>query len=237
MEKRFLIQKQDIVDDKIILSGEEHNHLANVLRLKVGQKIECFYDGGDLLECEIVEINKKNCTLKIVSSYQNVANPKHKVTLFQGLPKSDKLELIVQKCAELGISEITTFTSQHTIAKPNDSKLDRLYKISVSASKQCGTTKVLKVNSTINFKSMLEALKSYDLVLFANEKETNKTLDFKNVNNVAIVVGSEGGFSNQEIEELSKVAHSITLGKRILRTETASIVMSALVMYKLGEMN
>lgn len=239
MEKRFFINKQDINDNLITITGEEHNHLANVLRLKIGQKIECFYDNSDLYECELTEITKQHTVATIINSYPNPSNPKVKLILFQGLPKLDKLELIVQKCSELGVSEIIPFTSQHTIAKPNDNKQERLNKISLSASKQCGTTSILKVQKTITFKSMLDKLKDYDTVIFANEKETstplNKVLD--KATNVAIVVGSEGGFSSQEIDSLSSVASSITLGKRILRTETASIVLSSLVMYALGELN
>lgn len=239
MEKRFFINEQDINDNLITITGEEHNHLANVLRLKIGQKIECFYDNSDLYECELTEITKQHTIATIINSYPNPSNPKVKLTLFQGLPKLDKLELIVQKCSELGVSEIIPFTSQHTIAKPNDNKQERLNKISLSASKQCGTTSILKVQKTITFKSMLDKLKDYDTVIFANEKETstplNKVLD--KATNVAIVVGSEGGFSSQEIDSLSSIASSITLGKRILRTETASIVLSSLVMYALGELN
>ncbi len=240
MEKRFLINEQDIYKNTITLQGEEHNHLANVLRLRVGQTIECFYNGSDIYECQIDSITKQSTAATILSTRPNPANPTHKVTLFQGLPKLDKLELVVQKCAELGVSEIIPFTSQHTIAKPNDNKTDRLNKISVSASKQCGTTQILNVSNTITFKMLLERLKDYDVVVFANEKEIKTPLSniLQNKKNIAIVVGSEGGFSSQEIDQLiDGGAKSITLGKRILRTETASIVVSSLVMYNLGELD
>ena len=240
MEKRFLIQEQDIYNNTITIKGDEHNHLANVLRVRVGQTIECFFNGSDIYECQVEQITKQSTTATIIQTRPNLANPQHKVTLFQGLPKSDKLELIAQKCAELGLSEIIPFTSQHTIAKPNDNKTDRLNKITISASKQCGTTAVLQVSSTITFKAMLDRLKQYDVVIFANEKE--QTTPLTNIlhgkQNIAIVVGSEGGFSVQEIEDIiAQGAVSITLGKRILRTETASIVLTSLVMYNLGELN
>ncbi len=240
MEKRFFINESDIFKNTITLQGEEHNHLANVLRARVGQVVECFYNGSDIYKCEIATISKNNTVLNIVEVVPNLANPVHQVTLFQGLPKLDKLELVIQKCAELGVAKIVPFTSQHTIAKPNDNKLDRLNKISISASKQCGSTQVLQVMPTINFKQLISELKQYDIVVFANEKEQTSSLKELLIDkqNVAIVVGSEGGFSSQEIETLiQNGAMSITLGKRILRTETACIVVSALVMDALGELN
>ena len=238
MEKRFFISNDNINGDIITLNGEEHNHLANVLRLKVGQEVECFCDGDVLYKCTITQISKNNTVAKINDTYTNPANPKHTVTLFQGLPKMDKLELIVQKCAELGISHIIPFTSQHTIAKANDNKTERLNKISLSASKQCGTTKILKLHNTITFKQMLKDLNSFDTIIFANENEQTTPLASIKGENIAIIVGSEGGFSTEEVSSLINAgAKSITLGKRILRTETAGIVLSSLVMYLSGEMN
>ena len=240
MEKRFFVTKENIYDDEIILRDEEHNHLSKVLRLSVGDTVECFEDGGDLLNCEIQTITKQQTVLKLVSSTPSTANPKENVTLYQGLTKGEKLEWIIQKTSEIGIKEIKTFTSNFTIAKPNDNKLQRFDKIAVSAAKQCGRTSILKLSPTIAFKQMLTELKEYDLVIFANETEDKLGLQnlVKKGLKIAIVVGAEGGFSKQEIEDIKSMgARSISLGSRILRAETAAIVLSSLVLYNLGELS
>ncbi len=239
MEKRFFITNENINNDTITLTGEEHNHLSRVLRLPVGAEVECFADGDNLYNCEITSITKQFTALKILSTYDCSANPKENVTLFQALPKGEKLELIIQKTSELGIAEIVTFTSNFTIAKTNDNKLPRLEKIAVSAAKQCGRTRLIKLSPTITFKQMLERLKDYDVVIFANETEDKGGVHnlIHNGLKIALIVGSEGGFSSQEIEQIKAMgAKSISMGRRILRAETAAISLSACVLYELGEL-
>ncbi len=241
MEKRFFVCKEDVLQDSIKLVGEEHVHLSKVLRLKVGDVVECFYDNSQILVCEIKLITKNETILKIVKTYDSIANPKVKITLFQALPKLDKLELVTQKLTEIGVSNIVPFSSTFCIAKDNVNKIERLKKITISACKQCGRTALLHIENTKKFSEVIDNLKKYDLVVFANETENNlklkEVLKNKTLNNVAYIVGSEGGFSKQEIEELSKLnnVYSITLGNRILRTETASITLGSLLCYELGE--
>ena len=157
------------------------------------------------------------------------------------MPKLDKLELVTQKLTEIGLHKIIPFSSTFCIAKDNINKIERLKKITISACKQCGRTSVLAIENTKKFMDILPELKKYDIVIFANETENNTTLKEvlkdKKTENIAYIVGSEGGFSKQEIEELSKLDNvfSVTLGKRILRTETASIALGALISYELGE--
>ncbi len=239
MEKRFFVLRENINNNTIVLDGEEHNHLSRVLRLPVGASVECFDGGSQILVCEITSITKQTTTLTITSSYDCEANPTQNVTLLQALPKGEKLELIIQKVSELGISELKTFSSQFTIAKPNDSKLSRFEKIAVSAAKQCGRSVVLKLSPNMTFKQMLNSLDEYDLVIFANETENNTGLQklLKKDLKIALIVGSEGGFSKDEIDAIiNKGAKSISLGKRILRAETAAIALSSVVMYELGEL-
>ena len=244
MDKRFYFEKENLqndvaplkVGDKIFLSGEENNHFSKVLRGKVGDSAEFFYDGSDLYIATAIEVGKNTSVFEIVSISPCQSNPNISVTLFQGLPKLDKLELITQKLCEIGVIKIIPFTSKFTIAKENGGKIDRLNKISISACKQCGRTKLLKVESPIKFDKMLENLSHFDMVIFANEKEKERTLSnlilsSKSAKNIAIIVGSEGGFSDDEIERLSTISSSITLGKRILRTETAPIFISSVVFF------
>lgn len=233
MGHRFFVKEID--NTKALIEGEEFNHLSRVLRLKNGDAIEGLC-GDYILQGKICEMSNKQAVVEITSKEVNCANPKNRVVVFQGLPKGDKMDLIVQKLSELGISEIIPFESSFCIAKPNSSKIDRLNKISEQACKQCGRSIPLVVAEALSFKKLLEKIKEYDTVLFANE--TEKKLTSKDVNGtVAIIVGSEGGFSEKECQDIVDAgAVSISLGNRILRTETASIVMSALVMNMLGEL-
>lgn len=246
MEKRFFIEKTDLVGGEIVLKDDEHMHLSKVLRLRVGDTVECFYDGGEILKCEITLITKNYSNLKVVDEVECSSNPVTNITLFQGLPKLDKLELISQKLTEIGITKIIPFSSTFCVAKENLNKIDRLKKIIVSACKQCGRTQLTKVENPIKFKQMLENLKEYDLVVFANETQKQFSLHqalsevkskLGKIKNVAFVVGSEGGFSVEEIESLISLDNvkSISLGPRILRTETASITLGSLLAYELGE--
>lgn len=236
-ENCFFIEKENIFDDKIILSGDEFQHLSKVLRARVGEKVLCFYDNSPFFECELVELAKHFATLKILGERECLANPASKVVLFQALPKLDKLELISQKLTELGVSELQPIKTQFCIAKDNPNKLDRLNKIVVSACKQCNRTSLLKILPTIDIKDA--NFDGFDLVLFANESEDTVLLDtlhdkIKNSQNIAYIVGSEGGFSKDEIEILSKKAQSISLGKRILRTETCAIALASYISFTKG---
>lgn len=237
MEKRFFINKEDLYQNKITIKGEEFMHLYKVMRMRVGDTIECFYDGSEIFSCEISKIEKTFAEATIIDTYKCVANPTKQVTLFQALPKLDKLEMVAQKVCELGVSKIVPFESRFTVAKPNQNKMERLEKISISACKQCGRTALLGLEDTISFKQLLLKLKEFDQVVLANETENTNALNEIKGDKIAIIVGSEGGFAKEEIEELVKAgAVSVTLGKRILRTETASVVLSALVLDRLGEL-
>ena len=237
MEKRFFVNKEDLYGNKITIKGEEFMHLYKVMRMRVGDIIECFYDGSEIYSCEISKIEKTFAEVTIVDSFACVANPTKNVVLFQALPKLDKLELVTQKVCELGVSKIVPFESRFTVAKPNQNKMERLEKISISACKQCGRTALLGIGDTITFKQLLTQIKEFDQVILANETENTNALNEIKGDKIAIIVGSEGGFAKEEIEELvTGGAISVTLGKRILRTETASVVLSALVLDRLGEL-
>ncbi len=240
MDKRFFIDSEIKINigDKVVLMGDEHMHLAKVMRLRAGDNVECFQDGSEIFGCKILQVGKNDTTLEVLNSYPRTANPKIKITLFQGLPKLDKLELISQKLCEIGVSEIVPFYSKFCIAKPNDNKVERLRKIVISACKQCGRTRLLRVNLPVKLQEIVPMFDDYDYVLFANEKEDVKRIDkaifeisqSKNKDiSIAYVVGSEGGFSEDEIELLSKFCSSVSFGKRILRTETASIFVASLL--------
>lgn len=240
MEKRFFVDSDnDIkIGDKIVLLGEEHVHLSRVMRLHAGDMVECFQNGSDIFVCQILQVGKCDTTLEVKDSYSCPANPRADITLFQALPKLDKLELICQKLCEIGVSRVVPFYSKFCIAKPNDNKVERLKKIVISACKQCGRSLLLQVDLPKKLADIVPELRNFDYVLFANEKEDARRIDeviseiskSKNKHiSVAYVVGSEGGFSPEEIDMLSNFCTSISFGKRILRTETAAIFVASLL--------
>ena len=240
--RRFYVDDSSIMGNRTILLEEERNHLVNVLRVRVSwQVILVCGDGFDYLG-HVAEITKSTVEIEIEEKVPNKAEPKRKVTLFQGVAKGEKMELITQKITELGLSKIVPFTSEFTVPKESSVKLDRLDRITKESIKQCKRSNPLEISSVVDFDSMIEQLKDYDLVVFAYEKATKKLSqhfeDIGNLNNVAIIVGAEGGFSEKEAEQIIDAkAMSVTLGKRILRLETAAIVLAGLVMYNLEEMN
>ena len=225
-------------DGFFALSGQEFAHAKNVMRLKEGDSIIiCCGDGVDYT-CEISKIHKDNLACKVHFSAPNKCDPQVAVTLYQAQVKADKLELITQKVGEIGISKIVPFTSEFCVVQGDLSKqkIERLNKIAVESAKQCGRSKPLRIENNINFCAVIKELANYDLVVFAYENANQEKIsqisgDYKNI---AIIVGSEGGFSQSECEMLCalKNTHCITLGKRILRAETAAIVSCALVMDK-----
>lgn len=230
MKKFFARQDKNL----FIFENEELAHF-NVLRCQIGEQILCLGSGDYDYLCEVESISKKQALAKIIKEIPNIKNPKKNITLFQGIVKGEKQDLIVQKITELGISNFYMFESEFCTAKANENKIDRLNKIVKEACKQCGRNKLVTIHSTIKFEQMLNIIEDYDIIIFANEKDTeykfnNEILQDKQ--NIAIIVGSEGGFSDEEIKKLlNKKVCTVGLGSRILRAETASIVLCGIVSY------
>lgn len=238
--KRFFIEKEKQNNQTVIIEGEEFHHMTNVLRLNQGDEIEICFNDGMIHSAILEEINKKFARANIVESKESRAEAKIEVVLFQALPKGEKMDWIVQKATELGITSIVPFESRFTVAKIGAAS-ERLQKIAVQSSKQCGRAVVLKVITPLKFKEMIAMLNQYDIVLFANETEQEQgffSLKEYDGKRVAIIVGSEGGFASEEIEQIVALqnVHSISLGNRILRCETAAITLAGIVMHELGEL-
>ncbi len=230
--KKFFAKK---VNNSFIIEGDELAHF-NVLRCSLGEQILCLGSGEEDYLCEIVNITKKQAEAKLVTIEKNTKNPKKEITVYQGLLKGEKADLVVQKLTELGISNLVMFESNFTIAKANVNKIDRLNKISQEACKQCGRNLPLNIHNPIKFGELINELKNYDLVLFANEKNVLRAeSEIISANKIAIIVGSEGGFSDNEIEQIYGTgAKNFGLGERILRAETASIAIASIVGYLAG---
>lgn len=239
--KRYIIDKTKFDIQNIIIDGAEHNHLKNVMRTRVGEHVIVVCGDGFDYECEVLEISKNDTRLALVEKRKNMSEPKHKLTVFQALTKSDNMNLIVQKLTELGVSTLIPFENAFVTAKDKSGKTDKLQAVSNQSIKQCRRAKAIDIRPTLSFKQVLASLKNYEVVIFANEQEKQHALsklDFP-YENIAIIVGSEGGFSEQEIAQLASLNNvkSISLGNRILRSETASIALTSVIMYLQGEWN
>ncbi len=240
--RRFTLKKENISGATAYLEGAERSHIANVLRMKAGDKLIASTSDGKDYTCEISQITENSVLLDIIEENQNVADPTQDITIFQGTPKRDKLELIVQKATELGMSSLQPFQSKFCISKFDNAKISRLEKISVEATKQCGRSTPIKVCEVLTFSEMIKTLSDFELVIFAYEKETSplkttieKYKNGENKGKIAIVIGSEGGFSQDEAEKIASLQNveCISLGSRILRLETAAISLCSILSYEL----
>ena len=235
--RRFLAN--GINNNKVFLDGVEHNHLKNVLRLKEGEEVIVVVGDEYDYTCIIEKISKGDTILRVVSKETNSYNSSSDVTVFQALTKQDNMALIVQKLTELGVKTFVPFESQFITSKDKFNKQEKLQTISNQSIKQCKRSIPMEVKPTISFNQLVESVKDYDIVVFANETETTTNLNnlqLKQNQKVAVIVGSEGGFSEIECEKLVGAGvKSVTLGKRILRAETASIALTSVIMYLMGE--
>lgn len=238
--RRFYVDKGDIRDGFVTVKGDEYIHMTKILRHKVGYKIivNNNLDGFDYYAV-ISDIGKESARAEIVDTVINDTVSNVDVTLLQALPKGDKSDFIAQKATELGVKKIVFFLSEFTAEKKIN--IDRIKRITLEACKQCGRAFVPEVEFVNTIAELL--IERYDKVIFMNEHERKMSFSDVSFSNdkekkVALIVGSEGGFSDREVCEIcDKCAVSVSLGKRILRAETASVASMSIVMYKLGEMD
>ena len=247
MFKFFISQNQiDAENAKII--GEDVNHIANVLRLKPEEKlIVCIKETGKSYQAEIKEISKDYILCHLLTEMQETTEPSVKVDIYQGLPKADKMEYIIQKATEIGVRDIYPVAMERSIVKldkkTESKKLERWQKISEVAAKQSKRDKIPSIKNVINVENICKNASKYDriLIAFENEKENTlkrelKKLEKTKQQTIAVVIGPEGGIADKEVQQLEEAgAKSITLGKRILRTETASLVVLSNILYELEE--
>jgi len=225
--------------DKAVLIGAEAAHAVRVLRLKEGEKI-LVSQGLREAVCTVVYATTDRVEAQAEEIRECPANPKRTLALFQAYMKSDKMEWIAQKGTELGLTAFVPFVSRYCVKVPEgasaDKSLGRLQRISQEAMKQCGRTLPVEVSPILSFGQMKEALMAYDTVIFAYENAKTPLKDALPLEGkVALIVGSEGGFSAEEAEELEKLGvRTVSLGSRILRGETAAISLVALAAYEMG---
>ena len=234
---------ETINESKGIISGDDAKHIAKVLRMHAGEKlVACDCQGYDY-DCVIESLSDKEVELSVERKYPSETEPSVSVTLYQAMPKSDKMELIIQKAVELGVSAIVPVQTKRCVSRPDAKsmakKLERYNRIALEAAKQCGRGRIPQVLPMLDFADAIKAMKEDQRAFLFYENSTSsfrKELE-QGVNSVSIMVGAEGGFEEEEVQKaLDLGIASQSLGKRILRCETAPLAALSIIMYETGNM-
>lgn len=243
---KFFTPKELFTQTHAVIKGDDVKHIYRVLRVEAGEKVSINNLCGEEFLGEVEEVNKEEVIIKILEKLDINNESKLEIYLFQGMPKATKMDLIVQKGVELGMTEfIPVITDRVDVKlKGEFKKLDRLNKIALEASKQSKRSHIAKVSEPVEFKVALEEMKEMDLIVVPYENATGygirtmaKELLGKDFVKVAVMIGPEGGFEEEEIQKLKDInAHIVTLGPRILRTETAGFTCASLLQYEFGDL-
>lgn len=233
---RFFAQRK--AGDLLYLAKEDIKHFKDVLRIKDDEEVEVYIDGSGYIAV-LNSYTKDELSLKIISEIKEQYEPNIKITLFQSLVKSDKMDFIIQKAIEMGAYSIVPIETKRSIVKKKDikdKKLERYKNIAKAAAMQSKREFIPSVADAIKLDEAKEILDSFDLVLIAYEDEIEhsiKDFEIKDKKNIAIIVGPEGGFDISEVDELKRCGYkSISMGKRILRAETAPIALLTMLYYE-----
>lgn len=241
----FFVSEEQINGENAYIEGSDVNHIANVLRMKPGEELLISVKGDWDYLCKIVDIETDRVNLKVLESMEQRELPVN-ITLLQGIPKSDKLEMIIQKAVELGVSEIIPVKTKRVVVKIDekkaDTKVNRWNAIAESAAKQSKRSIIPKVHEPMSIDNALEIVNDFGVKLIPYENadgidKTRKILDsMDKTKNIAVFIGPEGGFEEAEVERIKNSGFEvITLGKRILRTETAGLALLSNIMIRLED--
>lgn len=247
---KFFINSEQVKEDTIQILGQDVKHIKKVLRAQIDQEINiCNYETGENFLCQIIDIKEEKIKCKIINKIEGNTESNIQVTIFQGLPKSDKMEYIIQKSVELGVYNIVPVEMKRCVVKLEEKdkikKVNRWQKISEVAAKQCGRDLIPKIENIINISKLCDFVENYDIMVVAYENEEKNTLKEKLIKiketlskeqkiKIGVVIGPEGGIELKEVSEMQeKGAEIVTLGKRILRTETVSLNVLSIIMYEL----
>ena len=241
----FFVSEEQINGENAYIEGSDVNHIANVLRMKPGEELLISVKGDWDYLCKIVDIETDRVNLKVLESMEQRELPVN-ITLLQGIPKSDKLEMIIQKAVELGVSEIIPVKTKRVVVKIDEKKVDtkvnRWNAIAESAAKQSKRSIIPKVHEPMSIDNALEIVKDFGVKLIPYENadgidKTRRILDnMDKTKNIAVFIGPEGGFEESEVERIKNSGFEvITLGKRILRTETAGLALLSNIMIRLED--
>lgn len=241
---KFFVEQDQIADHKVTLFGDDAKHISYALRMAKGERITVCDKREREYDCVLTSFEEGQVTAEIVAERVAPGEPPLSIYLYQGLPKGDKLETVIQKAVECGASEITPFESERCVArvKPEaeERKTERRNKIACEAAKQCGRGRLPSVNGTVSFDEAIQRAAQCDLALICYEDEKKTSLrqvlaeaKGRGISSVAILVGSEGGFSENEVKRANERGLlSVGLGSRILRTETAPVFVLGCLAYE-----
>ncbi|MCL2497577.1 MAG: 16S rRNA (uracil(1498)-N(3))-methyltransferase [Symbiobacteriaceae bacterium] len=243
---RFFILPDQKRSGLITLTGNDVRHLQRVLRLQSGDKVECLDGRGHVYLVKLNHVEHDIAIGEIEDSYKVDSEPELQVTIAQGLPKGERWDFVLQKCSELGATVFQPLFTQRTIVKLQEEqiprRLERWQKIASEAAEQSRRSIAPRVLAPLTLSQWLEKSKEFDLVLVAWENEDKLSLKgalaaLPDLKRLAILVGPEGGFADSEIEEaISAGCLAVSIGPRVLRSETASIAMLAMTLYHYGDM-
>lgn len=240
----FFVNSAQVGEKSLTIVGEDVNHMKNVLRMREGESFTAADENGICYQCEIETLEKQQITGKIISREKGSTELASKILLFQGMPKSDKMELIIQKAVELGAFEIVPVMTKRAIVKLDEkkeaSRIKRWQSIAEGAAKQSGRMLVPQISGVKSFREALAMARELDVKLIPYEcaRGMSGTREiFQSIRpgmSVGIFIGPEGGFEETEISQAEEAGVlPVTLGKRILRTETAGLTTLSILMYLL----
>lgn len=244
--QHFFVTPDQVREERIYIKGSDVNHIKNVLRMKISEELEVNDGNNGKYLCRIESMNEEEICVIIEQKLVSDTELPSKIYLFQGLPKADKMELIVQKAVELGVTEVIPVSTKRCVVKfdekKKDKKVERWNGIAISAAKQAARGVIPEVTKIMTFKEAIEYAKKMDVILMPYElaegMETTKCImqEIKAGQSIAVFIGPEGGFEETEVKVAMEVgAKPITLGKRILRTETAGLTTLSILMYHLEQ--
>ena len=239
---QFFIDDSQVMDGEVLIEGSDVNHIKNVLRMKPGEKVRVSTENGKNYFCCITELREESVRAEIVEELTEGTELPNKIYLFQGLPKSDKMELIIQKAVELGAYQIVPVAMKNCVvkldAKKAAAKTARWQEIAKSAAKQSKRSRIPVVREPVNYREAVALAGELDVVLLPYENERGMAATREVMERIApgqsvgIFIGPEGGFDPSEIALAKEEGmHLVSLGKRILRTETAGLATLSILMY------
>ncbi|WP_167958427.1 16S rRNA (uracil(1498)-N(3))-methyltransferase [Anaerosporobacter faecicola] len=244
---RFYIEQSNVREEQILIDGADVNHIKNVLRMRVGEELILCDGQGTDYHCKIAVLAADQIQASIISKEETQTELPARIYLFQGLPKKDKMELIIQKAVELGVYQVIPVMMKRSVVKLDDKKkeqkkLERWQAIATSAAKQSGRGFIPEVMPVMNYKEAVAMAKEMEYKILPYEhamgmQETKQKIqEVKGKKSVAIFIGPEGGFEEEEVAVAREAGIApITLGKRILRTETAGLAILSVLMFALEE--
>ena len=242
--QQFFVTADQVQENQIYIEGTDVNHMKNVLRMRPGEKLGISDGNNHHYICQVEKYEDAQAVLTILEEESVDTELPSKVYLFQGLPKGDKMELIVQKAVELGASQVVPVATRRSVVKLDEKKaakkLQRWQQIAESAAKQAGRGYIPQVSSVLSYQEALEKAGELDVLLIPYElaegmEEARKVVaSIAQGQSVGIFIGPEGGFEKEEVDAaIRQGAKAITLGRRILRTETAGLAILSILMFHL----